>query len=311
MEGEAVAMAPANTTHAAIQAELCRLIANALLANGAPCSVFTEPGVIPRVFAHENVRAPDLAVTCGDYKTERRTLAEPVVLIEILSPSNEDRTRYNVWAYTSIPSVAEIALFHTDQVGVELWRRLPDGNWPEAPVRIEAGELSFASIGVCFSRSRTPIARRGWRPDRRIAPGDRAIGPPTREWRRRSRNRPASSPRSARVPETAAPRLAARPKLFHCPSTGAKRNSKLICDGADGKKPAKCVMPYRSCPSRRGVALTRNRPKPSALRPAPPRRDNAPRRWLRRASPAPIPPTRPTSTAATQNARRSTRPASA
>jgi len=151
VEGEAVAMAPANTTHGAMQNELGRLIANALLAKGAPCSVFTEPGVIPRVFANENVRVPDLAVMCGDYKTERRVLAEPVVLIEILSPSNEDSTRYNVWAYASIPSVAEIALFHAASIAVEFWRRLPDGSWPEAPELIETGELSFASIGVRFA----------------------------------------------------------------------------------------------------------------------------------------------------------------
>lgn len=150
IDGEPVAMAPANTTHGAIQAELSRLIGNALVERGAPCSVITEAGVIPRVFANANVRVPDLAIVCGDFRTERQALTEPTVLIEILSPSNAHKTRANVWAYTSIPSVREIAVFYADEICADLLRRLPNGEWPAEPERIGVGEVSFDSIGVRF-----------------------------------------------------------------------------------------------------------------------------------------------------------------
>ena len=36
-----------------------------------------------------------------------RALADPVLLVEILSPSNQAESRANVWAYTTIPSVPD------------------------------------------------------------------------------------------------------------------------------------------------------------------------------------------------------------
>ena len=58
---------------------------------------------------------------------------DPVLLIEILSPSNEAQTRANIWAYTTIPSVREILAVHSTRIEAELLRRNPDGSWPEEP----------------------------------------------------------------------------------------------------------------------------------------------------------------------------------
>src|ERR1700732_1504108 len=130
VDGEPQAMAPANRTHGAIQAELCSLIRNHLEERSSPCSVVTTPGVIPRVQSETNLRIPDLAVTCSGYDTEESALADPVLLIEILSPSNQAETWANVWAYTTIPSVQEILVLKTVSIGVELLRRNQDGSWP-------------------------------------------------------------------------------------------------------------------------------------------------------------------------------------
>ncbi len=150
VEGQPMAMAPTTRTHAAIQAELGRLIANALLQKGSSCSVLVNPGIVPRVRSDANFRVPDLGVVCGGYEKEELYLAEPVLLIEVLSPGNESRTRSNVWTYTTIPSVREIAIFRTETIGVELLRRGDDGNWPAAAEMMEAGDLAFRSIGVQF-----------------------------------------------------------------------------------------------------------------------------------------------------------------
>jgi len=150
VDGVPVAMSPATRTHGAIQSELCRLIANALLENGAPCSVITEPGVIPRVNANKNVRVPDVAVVCGGYDTEEIALTEAVVVIEILSPGNKRQTWANVWTYTTIPSVKEIAVFLSQAIGARLLRRQPDGSWPKEPETLESGDFALESIGVRF-----------------------------------------------------------------------------------------------------------------------------------------------------------------
>jgi Uma2 family endonuclease len=150
VDGEPQAMAPASITHGAIQSELNRLIANHLADLSSPCRVVTAPGVIPRVQAETNVRVPDLAVACSGYDADESALANPVLLIEILSPSNQAETWANVWAYTTIPSVQEILVLKTASIGTELLRRNKDGSWPSQPLTIEAGELTLESIGFRF-----------------------------------------------------------------------------------------------------------------------------------------------------------------
>jgi len=69
-------------------------------------------------------------------------------MVEILSPSNEHLTRANVWAYTSIPSVAEILLLSSTSIEGELWRRGADGAWPSQPQMLAAADpVRLESIG--------------------------------------------------------------------------------------------------------------------------------------------------------------------
>jgi Uma2 family endonuclease len=153
VDGEPQAMAPANRTHGSTPVELARLIANHLSERHSPCAVVAAPGVIPRVQSETNVRIPDLAVTCSGYDAEESALADPVLLIEILSPSNQAETWANVWAYTTIPSVQEILVLKTASIAAELLRRNPDGSWPSQPLSIETGDLALESIGF-----RLPLA---------------------------------------------------------------------------------------------------------------------------------------------------------
>jgi Uma2 family endonuclease len=147
IDGEPVLMAPAADVHARIQAELVRLLGNHLLAAGSRCSVVDAPGIVPRVRANENFRVPDLGVTCAP-PSGGVMVPEPILLVEILSPSNEAKTRSNIWTYTTIPSVQEILAVRSSRMEVELLRRGADGNWPASPVIVRAPEaLDLISIG--------------------------------------------------------------------------------------------------------------------------------------------------------------------
>lgn len=146
-DGVPEAMAPTTERHGAILAELGALIRNHLLETGSACHIVVEPGVVPRAGAHENVRIPDIAVICRPPSRER-LMHDPVLLIEILSPSNEKQTRANVWACTTIPSVAEILIVDSAAIRAELLRRQPDGTWPEQPLLLGPDDrLALASIG--------------------------------------------------------------------------------------------------------------------------------------------------------------------
>lgn len=147
IDGEPVAMAPASETHAALQGEIGRLIGNHLVERGGLCRLLSQPGIVPRVRANRNFRIPDLAVTCAPPALGLMA-ADPVLLIEILSPSNEAQTRANIWAYTTIPSVREIVAVHSTRIEAEVLRRGADGSWPEEPeVLTGADVLTLGSIG--------------------------------------------------------------------------------------------------------------------------------------------------------------------
>jgi Uma2 family endonuclease len=133
IDGEPVAMAPGSDAHGGIQAELAALLRNHLLQQGSPCRVATEPGIVPKLRADRNYRIPDIGVTCAP-PSRNLMFPEPVLLIEILSPSNEVETWANVWTYASIPSVTEILVVHSTRVAAELLRREPNGQWPDEPV---------------------------------------------------------------------------------------------------------------------------------------------------------------------------------
>lgn len=132
VDGEPVAMAPGSETHAALQGEIGALIRNHLLDKDLPCRLLSQPGLVPRIRSDRNFRIPDLGVTCAAPSHDLMA-RDPVLLIEILSPSNEAQTRANIWTYTTIPSVRETLAVHSTRIEAELLRRGAEGNWPEQP----------------------------------------------------------------------------------------------------------------------------------------------------------------------------------
>jgi Uma2 family endonuclease len=158
IDGEPVAMAPGSETHAALQGEIGALLRNHLLDRDGPCRLLSQPGIVPRVRANRNFRIPDLAVTCAP-PALGLMVADPILLIEILSPSNEAQTRANIWAYTTIPSVREILAVHSTRIEAELLRRGADGSWPEEPDILAASDtltldsIDFASPLIALYRT--------------------------------------------------------------------------------------------------------------------------------------------------------------
>jgi Uma2 family endonuclease len=147
VDGEPRGMAPTSTVHGFLQSELGSLIRNHLHGRGSPCRVIANPGIIPRLLSAHNVRVPDLGVTCVPLLPGQATPPEPVLLIEIVSPSNQAKTWSNVWAYTSIPSVREILVLHAGRIEAEILSRDDAGGWPQEPRRAVDGDLALDSIG--------------------------------------------------------------------------------------------------------------------------------------------------------------------
>jgi Uma2 family endonuclease len=160
IDGEPVPMAPASRNHAALMAEIGRLLGNHLVETGSSCSVLGVLGIVPHVRTDWNFRLPDVGVVCSPPSSDQ-VVRDPVLLIEILSPNNESQTRSNIWTYTTIPSVREILAIHSTRIEAELVVRHADGNWPETAAMLTGDEQvtlpssGFAAPLAAFYRATT------------------------------------------------------------------------------------------------------------------------------------------------------------
>jgi Uma2 family endonuclease len=146
-DGEPEMMAPASDRHGSIQTELGHLITAHFLATGRPCRAVIAPGVVPAHRSEDNCLVPDIGITCTP-PTGEHLMREPLVLIEILSPRNVSKTRVNVRAYLTLPTVMEIVVVHSTAIVAEILRRAPDGMWLQQPDVIGAdSELRLNGIG--------------------------------------------------------------------------------------------------------------------------------------------------------------------
>ncbi|HEY0203544.1 MAG TPA: Uma2 family endonuclease [Acetobacteraceae bacterium] len=152
VDGVPQAMAPPSTIHGAILNRLAQVIGSHLDAQNSPCVAIIEPGVVSHINASHNLRVPDLAVTCTELEVRQSTLTDPVLIAEILSPSNQAETWNNVQAYATIASVREIVVLRSVFVGADIMRRHSDGTWPKEPEQIRTDDLVLDSIGM-----RTPL----------------------------------------------------------------------------------------------------------------------------------------------------------
>jgi len=70
----------------------------------------------------------DLAVTCAPREQNRRTVAEPVLVVEVISPSAGQMDRWRKLAdYRTLSSVQEIVIAFHDERRIILQRREPEG----------------------------------------------------------------------------------------------------------------------------------------------------------------------------------------
>src|SRR6185312_11275035 len=114
-DGEPEMMAPASDRHGSVQSRLAYLVIAHIDATDRPCRIVINPGVVPAERSADNCLVPDLGVTCTP-PTGAHLMEHPLVLIEILSPTNVSRTRANVRAYRTIPEVMEIVVVHSTAI---------------------------------------------------------------------------------------------------------------------------------------------------------------------------------------------------
>lgn len=151
--GQVFAMSGGTPEHAGITANVTRLLGNFL--EGKPCRVFS-PDLRLRVRSTGLSSYADVTVICGSIELDpedpkRQTVTNPLVLVEVLSPSTEDYDRgEKLGHYKQIPSLAEVMLVAHDRREVEVVRREPDGSWSRH-VFVEGQRVRLSSLGCELS----------------------------------------------------------------------------------------------------------------------------------------------------------------
>lgn len=162
LDGHVWAMAGGTVEHGAIAANVIASLHVQL--RDRPCRVLTSD-VRVRVRATGLTTYPDLTVVCGkpeidplDRKGE--TVLNPVVIVEVLSPSTEDYDRgEKLVHYKRVETLQEILLVAHDDRRIERWRREGDV-WVLEVARGEA-TVTLASIDAVLTLAdvyRNPLA---------------------------------------------------------------------------------------------------------------------------------------------------------
>jgi len=149
IDGRPVAMAPATRRHSLLAARLVGRL-TAALADRPPCNVFAEAG-IRSTASRRTFFVADIAVSCADAPDDSQELEQPVLIVEVLSPSTAgtDRRR-KLFDYRQLPSVQEILLIDAAGVYCEVHRRT-DPVWLTDILRDPDARLRLESVGLDLS----------------------------------------------------------------------------------------------------------------------------------------------------------------
>lgn len=98
------------------------------------------------------VTYPDVFVRCGPLPDEAIECGDPVVVVEVLSPStrSEDLVRKR-WAYQAVPSLAHLVYVDAARTEIEVATRAADGRWWSAFSHRLDDRISFESLNVEIS----------------------------------------------------------------------------------------------------------------------------------------------------------------
>jgi Uma2 family endonuclease len=149
--GVVVAMAPPMARHGRLALALGGEL-RAVLRSRPRCGAFSEAGIaLPD--RNDTFYVADIAVTCEPLRAEDRLIRNPVLIVEVLSPSTAATDRQiKIPDYRRIPSVQEILLIDSESAFAEVHRREGD-RWINEIIRGLEATLALNSVSLTISMS--------------------------------------------------------------------------------------------------------------------------------------------------------------
>jgi Uma2 family endonuclease len=134
--GQPRLMAPASMKHAIIKNNVGFALRQALADLG--CTALIDG---PQILTDEISAIPDVVVTCAPVDLSTPVIAEPVLIVEVMSPSSEADDAGRKWfSYRKLPSLKHYLVLSQDERAVQVHSRAGD-LWRERFIGAGALEL--------------------------------------------------------------------------------------------------------------------------------------------------------------------------
>lgn len=147
VDGEVFAMAGASDAHVTIAGNIAMALRNHL--RGGPCSVYISAMKL-RVAQDNAFFHPDIFATCSATdRVQRLWKSEPVLVVEVLSPSTSAYDRGAKFAaYRKLPSLREYVVVDAERISVDVFRREPGAKYWSIDF-LDAGQtVTLASVDL-------------------------------------------------------------------------------------------------------------------------------------------------------------------
>lgn len=152
--GQIFAMAGASRRHNRIVTNLSSAL-NVQL-QSRPCNNYSSDLRV-RIGNAERYLYPDIVATCGreDFEDDQQdVLLNPLLIIEVLSPSTERYDRGDKFLYyQTIPSLREYVLVSQDRRCFQVYRKQPDGRWLDESPSSSPLILRFESVDCVLTEA--------------------------------------------------------------------------------------------------------------------------------------------------------------
>src|ERR1051325_195849 len=150
-DGEMFAMAGGTRSHSLIATNLLREISGGLKATDC---VAYNADLRVKVEATGLITYPDVSVACGEQRfldDEQDTLLNPIVLIEVLSPSTEAYDRGKKFEHCrQINTLQEYLLVSQEEARIEQFTRQPNGGWILKEATGSNAAIQLPSLGIAL-----------------------------------------------------------------------------------------------------------------------------------------------------------------
>jgi Uma2 family endonuclease len=160
VDGVVYAMSGGSPDHSRLAANVISILTAQLA--GKPCQTFTSDLRV-RVLETGLATHPDVSVICGSLQRDpedANTATNPVVIVEVLSPSTQRYDREEKAAhYRRIRSLASYVLISQEEQRLEVFSRNDDESWTLREAR--SGAVDLAAIGCSLAVEdvyRNPLA---------------------------------------------------------------------------------------------------------------------------------------------------------